>query len=349
MPETISDARMALRDCIFESLPTDGDPLRQRFFLRLLPQVGQTLLLVELASSGSEQLKELGLIGDVQPIVEAFVQDESQTPEDRFWALDTLVLWSYERQLDDRTMQLLDSMEALAAAHPLTVRARGALATKRMHAFAKRGDLDGIHREYEIGKESIKDEADHVRVVKYNFGLSLYLCGRNREAANVAQEVIAEYYDTLGLSPADVFAKNPPEIWAKIENKEEATDNLRRLADSLDLYAKSLQRMGQQTGLVRIHAHKFYVMANAYQSAVRLGQDFVDECLSERRSPRDARRFLESNLIPYVMKAGLVDHVIQVRSHYAVILAYCGEFSLAARKCGDSNSSHRMIRCGNSN
>ncbi len=41
-----------------------------------------------------------------------------------------------------------------------------------------------------------------------------------------------EYYTRIGLEPEDVIAKNPPEIFEKLKDKEYDIDDFKRLADS---------------------------------------------------------------------------------------------------------------------
>ncbi len=101
--------------------------------------------------------------------------------------------------------------------------------------------------------------------------------------------------------------------------KAKQADDLKHLADTLDLHAMALNRMGTFSGLSRIHAMKFYSMANALDSFVRVGQDLADEFLS-RFDYDGALDVFERNLLPAIRSKNLMGHVIPVRSHYAVAL-----------------------------
>ena len=78
----------------------------------------------------------------------------------------------------------------------------------------------------------------------------------------------------------------------------------------------------------RIHALKFYQLANALDSYIKVGQDLVDAFLMRNES-KDARQLIEDHLLPVVLEHQLLDKVVPVRSQYAVVLAYCGEHAAA--------------------
>jgi phage gp36-like protein len=173
------------------------------------------------------------------------------------------------------------------------------------------------------------DKEEYRRILRYNYAVILYDVGSFSEAAEEAYKLAMEYYEVLNLSPEDVFATNVEEVLAKITDIAEQQDDLKHLADSLDLYAKACNAQGKNSGLARLHAHKFYVVANAVQSAVRVGQDVVDEQLSLLHDADAARHFMEDALLPVIQAYKLFDYLVPVRAQYAVVLAYCGEMDKA--------------------
>jgi SEC-C motif len=74
---------------------------------------------------------------------------------------------------------------------------------------------------------------------------------------------------------------------------------------------------------------KFYSMAGALDSYVRVGQDLVDEFVA-RHDYIGARDVLERNVLPTVIEQKMVSRIVPVRSQYAVVLAYCGDHEAAA-------------------
>jgi hypothetical protein len=103
---------------------------------------------------------------------------------------------------------------------------------------------------------------------------------------------------------------------------------LKHLGDTLDLQATALSHIRTGSGLARIHAIKFYAMANALDSVVRVGQDLADEFVS-RNDYIGARDVMERNVLPNVIGHKMVRYVVPARAQYAVILAYCGQHDAA--------------------
>jgi hypothetical protein len=75
--------------------------------------------------------------------------------------------------------------------------------------------------------------------------------------------------------------------------------------------------------MARIHAMKFYELAHAFESFVRVGQDLVDEFVWVNDFI-GARQIMENNIFPTLQAIGLVSYVLPVRALYAVVLAYWG-------------------------
>src|SRR4029450_3067815 len=115
------------------------------------------------------------------------------------------------------------------------------------------------------------------RILRYDRATALFHARFYEAAGDAAADLVEDYYDHLGIDPEDVLAKNPPEILALLQDTPTKEDDLKHLADSLDLYAMAQQKLGQPSGFARLQAMKFYSMAGASRSAVQNGQDVVDE------------------------------------------------------------------------
>lgn len=161
-------------------------------------------------------------------------------------------------------------------------------------------------------------------MAKYNYAHALFELGLMEECTVGTLDLIADYYDQLGLTIGDVMAKNPDAIYPLLKEGESHTDDLKHLADALDLQSKAVKAMGKHPGLAPIHAMKFYAMAQSLESFVRVGQDLVDDFIG-RHDYIGARDVIERNLMPTIVDLKLAGRVIPVRSQYAVVLAYCGE------------------------
>ncbi len=114
--------------------------------------------------------------------------------------------------------------------------------------------------------------------------------------------MIAEYFEVLGITPADIFMKNSNKILPLLPQDRDNTDDLKHLADCMDLCAKALNRDGRDSGMLRIQAMSDYI---------------------------GARDIFERVLLPSINQLKLVARVIPIRSQYAVVLAYCGDFGAA--------------------
>ncbi|MEO9898439.1 MAG: SEC-C metal-binding domain-containing protein [Paracoccaceae bacterium] len=84
-----------------------------------------------------------------------------------------------------------------------------------------------------------------------------------------------------------------------------------------------------RTAAVRIPAMKFYQLANAFDSLLRVGLDLVDDFVWVNDFI-SARQILEQNLFPILQKVGLASRVLETRALYAVVLAYCSDYQAAA-------------------
>ena len=86
--------------------------------------------------------------------------------------------------------------------------------------------------------------------------------------------------------------KNPQQIQELLRDDVDQ-DELKRLADTLDLISRVVNELGASSGVLRIWAHKLYLLASADWSAVKVGQDVVDELISFA-DPASARRMIEN-------------------------------------------------------
>ena len=226
----------------------------------------------------------------------------------------------------------IDEMHALVEANGLAGEdlwlARG---MKRMLSMSMLRDAEGVGEMLALVEQRIPAKAEHMRVFRYNRALALFKLGDNATAVAAASELVEEYYGELGITPGDVIGRNAPQLRPLLPTERDVTDTLKHLADTLDLLAQSAGRMSQRSAMSRIHAMKFYELAHAFESLVRVGLDLVDE-LVWANDFIGARQVLERNLFPIIQGVGLASRVLETRALYAVVLAYCGEHQAAAEE-----------------
>ncbi|WP_229176997.1 ATP-binding protein [Bradyrhizobium ivorense] len=325
-PDEGRRAQLAIKNLLVDQLPKKKSMQRVSLLLRMFVALGDTEPLIEMATD--ELFHELGYMTEVANYLENLAGSPETKAIDRFWALDGLAFADFKK--GDLTLlgRRLALMEELIEANNLGSRERLSLAMKRVNNYARNGDSKRAHEAMEHVINAVPDEPDYLRIAKYNFARALFSLKDYSDCSNITSALIPEYFDLLGLTPEMVIGTNPDKLMPLLKDGESQADDLKHLADTLDLHAMALNRMGTFSGLSRIHAMKFYSMANALDSFVRVGQDLADEFLS-RFDYDGALDVFERNLLPAIRSKNLMGHVIPVRSHYAVALAYAGKFAAA--------------------
>ena len=358
--QSLPDARLEIHDAFRSALRTlllnVAEPVvssaRERLLARLLGDLqgggidqymlmaqlffesGKIESLIDMATSSAELVREHGAEDAMRSLIEKAAASENLPAEDRFWAADSLAFWALADGHLDIAEKHMDVLAALIQSHSLTERARSAYIVKQLGMAAKKGHLKVLSKTIQRCKKmGLPPEA--WRVALYTYAMGLFMCDQYERAAAIAQKLVVEYYELLDIEIADVYRKNLAEVAAALGDLIAKGDDIKHLADCLDLQAKSLLAAGRSSGLCRLHAHKFYLLAEAPSSSVKVGQDFVDECLRVRSDPEGARMFLEQTLLPVVKEKQLLSYLVPVTCQYAVVLAYCGEASAARQTLED--------------
>ena len=320
-------SHQALLDLMLVSIRKDWSIGKLSLLIRLFGALGQAEVLVQFATD--ELFHEMSVWPEIEPFMVAVAGDNKENPETRFWALDGLVFNDLREGDLIAAQPRLDSMKKLLDIGELGSTEWLAWGMKQMLALTDTGDVEAVLDMSAQVEAELPDSPEHSRIFRYNRAHALLRLGQSALAASEVEPLIEEYYTVLGITPDDVLGRNAPELRPLLPRGRDSTDDLKHLADSLDLYAHARARDGYFTGLARIHAMKFYDLARAPQSLVRVGQDLVDEFVS-RNDFIGARDVLERNLFPTIQGLGLISWVIPVRSQYAVVLAYCGDHAAAA-------------------
>jgi hypothetical protein len=266
-------------------------------------------------------------------ILRTAVDSPNLISSDKFWALDTTIFLSLQNGDIQAAEADLARLEEHMASFEPSERQFQAVAMKRMLVAGRSGNRKVVQEEFARGTALSPTDDEFQRILRYNHATCLFYLKDYDQAADLAFGLAMEYFDVLGLRAQDVFAKNIPEIVPKLKKSPTESDDVKHLADALDLHATAMQRAGRdrhKAVLPRITAFKFYVIANALTSAVRVGKDVVDGLLNFGDAA-GARHFMESTLFPLLAEGKLVDEFVPIHSQYAVVLAYCGEHD-AARK-----------------
>jgi hypothetical protein len=319
-------ARIALKDMLFESITKKRSLDKFSLYMRTLGELGDIKTLVQFATD--ELFHELGVIQEIREILEKAAASADTPPDQRFSALDGLVFADLKNGDAKLAAERLGLMASLVTEHSLDEIDRLTVAMKEMTLASLVDDEATVLSKIEEIKKTIPDTPQHRRIFEYNAALAFHKLGHFDRAVDTTSSLIEEYYSELGLTLDDVMGNNPPEIFPLLKKGIDHTDNLKHLADTLDLHATALNRMGMESGLSRIHSMKFYSMANALDSLIRVGQDLADEFVA-RNDYIGARDVMERNVLPNIIAHKIVSRMVPVRAQYAVILAYCGEHDAA--------------------
>jgi hypothetical protein len=321
--ESVKACREALRAVVQKSLLESWHPAKLSLFLRLSGEVGRLDVLVEMATD--ELFHEMGVWPEVEAYLEHGAQDEAVPPDQRIKALDALAFADLKSG-SDRAALWLDQMDALITAHNLGAEEQLRVGMKRMNYLAGEGDRHGAMRLVADLTPVVNDlPPGHQRVFWYNVACAELALGDAEAAENRVGPLIQDYYKLIGLTPEKVMGNNAPEL-ARMLEKGANIDDVKHLADSLDVLAKALDAQGQFSPFARIHALKFYDLARAPDSLFRVGQDLVDQFV-HKRDFDGALNMMETIVLPQLHQWKLADYLISVRSQYAVVLAYCERYS----------------------
>jgi len=316
--------RSALADLLLANLSALSQGRLSTLF-RLLREIGQYKVLADICTDLAEWLREFGIAGEVRAHLEAATKSTNLTPADRFWLEDALGFIDAEQTNIKSLAERLHRMKSLVEEHGLGEGFQAALHNKQLLFHMTTGDLAAAKVAMERG---LATATPFRRILKYNFAAACVRHGKLQDGLEIANELVKEYFEILGLEPQDVLFTKTDKLAARIRPNADV-DEIRRLADSLDLIARALRRAGKPPGFNGLWSMKFYDLAGAPASAIKAGQDVVDDFML-LGDYEGARNLLEQSLIPAVQRFKLAEYVVRVHAHYAVVLAYSGDFMRSA-------------------
>jgi len=280
---------------------------------------------------GEEMFHEMGVAIEIWQGLEALVAREGTDPEQRYWALDGLVFSDLKLGNADRIASRLEEMEQLIDSGVLGEDEVQSFLMKRMLYQSNQSDAKAVMRSILELNSRLPDSSVHRRIFLYNAAASLFHLEHYPNAMAVVDEVIDKTYSALGIRADQVAGATNAALWALINKPGLDHADIKRVADALELKAMLAGKLHIPAPFARIHAMKFYSMAGAIDSLIRVGQDLADEFIARRDFP-GARLVLEQHVMPVVVSNQLLNRHLEVRAQYAVVLAYCGLCSEAEKE-----------------
>lgn len=323
---TIAQALQALEHLLIASLHRHQDIPRLTALVRLLPRVGHTDALVDLATS--EMFYEQGNMAMMWDTLVEASDNPAYTPNERFWALDALAYWG-SRDGGIPGEKVVAQMADLVAANDFEPRERLNLIFKQLITAGSAGDRKRIEELYRAGRK-LADDRDVLLILRYNRAVALYRTDALPKVRDLLEELIADMFKALGLRENDLLFKNGPALIEALGDSDH--DALKRLADALNLWSTVMVRMGLPPVMRRIQASKLYASVGAGRSAAVAAQEMADEMMKIMATAEGAREVFEQHVFPLIEHYQLTDLVLEARGEYAVALAYCGDFTGADRE-----------------
>jgi hypothetical protein len=327
--EVASQAQNTLRELMIVSFERDRTTSRFSQYTRLLLATGDVKTLVALI--GEEMFHEMGVATEIWYGLEALVAKDGTDPEQQYWALDGLVFSDMKLGNMDRLAHRLVAMERLIDSGALGEDEVQSFLMKRMLHLSHQGDGEGVRRAILDLDSRLPGKPVHRRVFLYNAAVALYGLGNYESAMSTVEQVIEETFAALGIRPDQVLRAKQAELWALISKPGLDHGDIKRIGDALELKALVAGKLHVLAPFARIHAMKFYSIAGAIDSLIRVGQDLADEFVA-RHDFVGAREILEQHVMPVVVDNQLLNRHLDVRAQYAVVLAYCGLYSEAERE-----------------
>ena len=154
--------------------------------------------------------------------------------------------------------------------------------------------------------------------------MALYRTGALEQTRNALEPLIEEMHKAIGLRENDLLFKNGRALIELLGESD--PDDVKRLADALNLWSTVMVRLGLPPMMRRIQASKLYASVGAGRSATVAAQELADEMLKIMATPEGAREVFEQHVFPLIEHYKLTDLALEARAEYAVTLAYCGDF-----------------------
>lgn len=315
-----------LTDTLIESITRERNIPRFSFMLRLLPRVGRTEVLVDLAAY--EMFHEQGDPRSLRAELQRAADNELSTPHDRFWAHDALAYWE-SRDGGQPSRQRLDLMQQLLEEGQLGEVEQLNLKFKELAYWGSEGDRERVNEVY-VSAMRLRPQDEVLRMLRYNYAVSLRRAGATPDARRVVEGLIDEFFRVIGVAERDIFGRGPAQLREMVRGVD--LDDLKRAADALALWCHLAIDMNEPPLLRRLTALKLYQQAFAARSIVEQGMEVVDDFLVIQADPVGAREVMEQHVLPLMRESELTDLVLTTRSMYAIVLAWTRDVAAARRE-----------------
>lgn len=299
--------------------------------LRLLADIGDADALVDVIYDGAEWLREYGAARDAELLLSDVLDRPGISERFTFLAVDTLAFLACARSDEAGAQRWIERCERIASRQILANpdwEAR--LAVKQILLAGVKRDYAAAKRAFDAYNRWAERETEGYRVARYDLAVAAYKASETREAVSITTELINEYYQLLDLGPEKLFRKNIPDLMAelKVDGNE---DEIRHLADSLQLRASAVVDAGGFPAFDPPWAMKLYALVGANSSAMRSGLEWANATI-RGGAVTEGLKIFEEQLVPLIESERLMEWIVPVYIDYARALARAGRFQDAHRR-----------------
>lgn len=314
--EALLALKIRLAEVLLASIRGQRSLPRLLRWMKLLPQIGQTEMLTDVATE--EFFQEIGAPPELRTALEEIAGGDASATE-RFWAMDALAFWAMQAEEHAEFQRWVDAQQRLIGNGQLPRRIVLAARIKTMTAAGLRRDQAAVERLFESALEACQSDDERL-VVAYTHAVAIYYVGDSDGAATEAYQISEAWAAQLEI---DLDALDDG-AWRDPVEDEDQQGKLKRLADALDLMQIAAKRLGISLPAQRRQAMLLHARAGAVHSAVKFGQDVVEDYLT-RNDSAGARALMETYLLPALREYDFADLYIQLRAQYAAVLAFDGQ------------------------
>jgi hypothetical protein len=319
----VTEIKKILVELLLSSLLNQRDLSKFSLFARISAELGEIEGLIDMASE--EMFHEMGVLTEVLAAIRLAISTGKLSYRQQFWALDSLVYTDLNQRSDQFIRRNLFEMETLIYDNDLGDEEKNSLYIKQLLFNADMGNVTIIKELINKLSKTIKKDIRHDLVYRYTICVAWMKLDKNQKAIKLIPEIVGDYCELLGICPAEELpGKTSEDLWEMISISNETNDDLKHLADSLDVSAM-LENELNRSNLFRIQALKLYNLCGAYDSSIRVGQDLVDGFIA-KGDFIGAKMIMVDSVIPVAKRGKMIDKMISIKSHYALVLAYCKEF-----------------------
>jgi hypothetical protein len=183
-----------------------GGPDKFRLLARLMFETRRIKGLVDLLTNTAETVTEYGIEGEMAEMLVKAAEDTSLSPEDHFWAEDTLAFWALNRKNLEEAGTRFEKIQALVTQFAPSESIQVSVLTKELLIAGLQADSLNLQRVYESAMASCPSDMAR-RIVTYNYAHGLMTCGRSDLALEIVSELVDDYYRVLGITPNRTYTK----------------------------------------------------------------------------------------------------------------------------------------------